>query len=142
APLGRATHTTPSILAEAQEATRSRSGTPASARATLAAVRPAHRVPASACNTWMNMSTDVLGNCSRKTTAENASEMTLEISTDRRSGPGRFRSDTLNGAMLYRHWTSARAGPCRCLGWASLGPYTAARTLLPPHSMSAHPSAP
>ena len=83
----------------------------------------------------MKMSTDVRGNCSLKTTELNASEMTFEISTDRRSGPGLFRSETLKGAMLYRHWTRARAGSWRCRGCASRGPYTAARTLFPPHSM-------
>src|SRR5213594_1594708 len=104
----RSRQTTSSIFPEAHEVTRSRIGTPASARATLAAVRPAHRVPASAWRTSMQMSTDVRGNCSLKTTELKASEMTFEISTDRRSGPGRFRSDTLKGAMLYRHWTRAR----------------------------------
>src|SRR2546425_12323848 len=137
----RSRQTTSSIFPEAHEVTRSRIGTPASARATLAAVRPAHRVPASAWRTSMKMSTDVRGNCSLKTTELKASEMTFEISTDRRSGPGRFRSDTLKGAMLYRHWTRARAGSWRCLGCASRGPYTAARTLFPPHSMYAEPSA-
>ena len=70
----------------------------------------------------IKMSTDVRGNCSAKTTELKASEITFEISTERRSGPGRLRSVTLNGAMLYRHWTSARAGSWRCLGWASRGP--------------------
>src|SRR5436309_6775365 len=89
----------------------------------------------------MKMSTDVRGNCSTNTTLANASEITLLISTDLRSGPGRFRSVTENGAMLYRHCTRAFAGSCRCRGWASRGPYTAARTLLFPHSMYADPSA-
>src|SRR2546426_358243 len=89
----------------------------------------------------MKMSTDVRGNCSTNTTLANASEITLLISTDLRSGPGRFRSVTENGAMLYRHWTRAFAGSCRCRGWASRGPYTAARTWLSPHSMYADPSA-
>src|SRR5881296_1337643 len=83
----RSRQTTSSIFPEAHEVTRSRIGTPASARATLAAVRPAHRVPASAWRTSMKMSTDVRGNCSAKTTELNASEITFEISTDRRSGP-------------------------------------------------------
>src|SRR3990170_1540078 len=139
--LFRSRQTTPPIFPEAQEVTRSFIGTPASARATAAAVSPAHLVPASAWRTSMKMSTVVRGNCSLKTTAEKASEMTLEISTDRRSGPGRFRSVTLNGAMLYRHGTRARAGSWRCLGCASRGPYTAARTLFPPHSTYADPSA-
>src|SRR5439155_16547651 len=125
----------------AHEVTRSRIGIPASARATLAAVRPAHRVPASAWRTSMKMSTDVRGNCSTNTTLANASEITLLISTDRRSGPGRFRSVTEKGAMLYRHCTRAFAGSCRCRGWASRGPYTAASTLLFPHSRYADPSA-
>ena len=89
----------------------------------------------------MKMSTDVRGNCSTNTTLANASEITLLISTDLRSGPGRFRSVTEKGAILYRHCTSAFAGSCRCRGWASRGPYTAARTLLFPHSMYADPSA-
>ncbi len=62
------------------------------------------------------------GNCSTKTTEVNASEMTLEISVERRSGPGRFRSPTENEAMLYRHRTKARAGSCRWRGWHSRGP--------------------
>src|SRR5207247_9157546 len=118
--------TTSSIFPDAHEVTRSRIGTPASARATLAAVRPAHRVPASAWRTSMKMSTDVRGNCSLKTTELKASEMTFELSTDRRSGPGRLRSDTLKGAMFYRHGTGARAVTRMCLGVASPGPYTAA----------------
>src|SRR3990172_321514 len=89
----------------------------------------------------MYTSTEVLGNCSRKMTEENASVMTLEISFERRSGPGRFRSETPNGAMLYRHCTRARVGFCRWRGWASRGPYTAASTLFPPHSTYAEPSA-
>src|SRR2546426_1419764 len=76
----RSRQTTSSIFPEAHEVTRSRIGTPASARATLAAVRPAHRVPASAWRTSMKMSTDVRGNCSLKTTELKASEMTFEIS--------------------------------------------------------------
>src|SRR2546425_2242340 len=139
--LFRSRATTPPIFPLAHEVTRSRIGIPASARATLAAVSPAHRVPASAWRTSMKMSTDVRGNCSTNTTLANASEITLLISTDRRSGPGRFRSVTENGAMLYRHCTRAFAGSCRWRGWASRGPYTAARTLLFPHSMNAEPSA-
>src|SRR3989454_814500 len=139
--LFRSRATTPPIFPLAHEVTRSRIGIPASARATLAAVSPAHRVPASAWRTSMKMSTDVRGNCSTNTTLANASEITLLISTDRRSGPGRFRSVTENGAMLYRHCTRALAGSCRWRGWASRGPYTAARTLLFPHSMYAEPSA-
>src|SRR3989304_4961625 len=87
------------------------------------------------------MSTEVRGNCSTNTTLANASEITFEISTDLRSGPGRFRSVTLNGAMLYRHCTRAFVGSGRWRGWAPRGPYTAARTLLFPHSMYADPSA-
>src|SRR2546428_8595839 len=87
------------------------------------------------------MSTEVRGNCSTNTTLANASEITFEISTDRRSGPGRFRSVTENGAMLYRHWTRAFAGSWRRRGCASRGAYTAARTLVFPHSTYADPSA-
>src|SRR5438445_2043064 len=139
--LFRSRATTPPIFPLAQDATRSRIGIPASASATDAAVRPAHRVPASAWRTSMKMSTEVRGNCSTNTTEANASEITFEISTDRRSGPGRFRSVTENGAMLYRHCTRAFAGSWRWRGWASRGPYTAARTLLFPHSRYADPSA-
>src|SRR3970282_468228 len=87
------------------------------------------------------MSTEVRGNCSTNTNPANPSEITFEISTDLRSGPGRFRSVTLNGAMLYRHATRPFVGSCGWRGWASRGPYTAARTLLFPHSMYADPSA-
>src|SRR2546425_960667 len=89
----------------------------------------------------MKMPTAVRGNCSTNTPLANASEIPLLISRDRRSGPGRFRSVTENGAMLYRHCTRALAGSCRWRGWASRGPYTAASTLLFPHSMYAEPSA-
>src|SRR3989441_10097174 len=87
------------------------------------------------------MSPDGRGTCRTNTPLATAWEITFEISTDRRSGPGRFRSVTEKGAMLYRHCTRAFAGSWRWRGCASRGPYTAARTLLFPHSRYADPSA-
>ncbi len=75
------------------------------------------------------------------TTYSSASEMILEISTERRSGPGLFLSFTLKAIMLYLHCTMALAGFCMCRGWHSLGPYTAANTLFLPISTYAEPSA-
>ena len=95
---------------------------PASASATPAAVRPAHRVPASASNTSIFTSIADLGKCSVKTTFSKASEITLEISLLLLSGPGRLRSSTLKAAILYLAFTIALRGFCVCLGMASLGP--------------------
>ncbi len=69
-----------------------------------------------------------------RTTFSRASEMILEISMVLLSGPGLFLSLTENACMLYLHWTIALVGSWRCLGWHSLGPYTAARTLFFPIS--------
>ena len=69
-------------------------GIPASARATDAAVRPAHLVPALAWRISMYTSMDARGYSSSCTTLLRASEMSLEISTDLLSVPGLFLSVT------------------------------------------------
>ena len=75
-------------------------GIPAWARATDAAVKPTHLVPASAVRISISIRIFDRGYISRSTTLSSASAVTLLISRLRRLKPGLIRSVVENGAML------------------------------------------
>ena len=75
-------------------------GIPASAKATEAAVKPAVRVPPSACNTCKYTSIVVLGYFSVRTTDANEFLITMEISFSLLEGAGLFLSLTENVDIL------------------------------------------
>mmetsp|Transcript_13179 Transcript_13179/g.37118 ORF Transcript_13179/g.37118 Transcript_13179/m.37118 type:complete len:201 (+) Transcript_13179:1946-2548(+) len=122
---------------------RSRQGMPASANASMAALRAAHRVPPSACKTCTQMSICDRGNSSTMMTSLRVSLITMVSSVDLLSvfPLRRLSPPVLKGAIAYSQLTTALSWESLDLFSSSLGPNTAAITLVLPISKTAEPSA-